>query len=489
MPTFRRFSALSLAAGIGSILTLAGCGGSGSSNLTTSKGNFSNASLNGSYVYQIHGAADTGQVYRQVGVFTADGNGNITGGTDDSSFNSAGTPITGTYSVGNDGTGFINLNTSSLGAAIQLAITMVSPQEVQLIDNDATLNAAGVAELQDPTAIGTAPSGPFVFGLHEEQAATNVNVEASVVGGFTFPAGTGAMDENLGGTLSSPNITVSSVAPAASGRGTASISDGTTLVYYIVNSGEFTLLVTNSGAVGSGSAEAQGAGASGGLSGTYAFGSRGDDANLDGLATVGEFTASNGSITGTEDTMQDGTYSNSVTLPTTCFTTGSANGQSGRVAVTNCQSNSATQVFWMVSSSRAFFLDNVFGQFQDGTADLQTVSSFTASSLNGQFVINMDGLDLSSGSPDLLSRVGTLQLNGSGNATLNELVNEFSGGQTPGALTGPYTVQSTGRTAVHVNGSNGQLDVVMYAVSGSQAYVMQQDAGLVTSGTVSQQSQ
>ena len=51
------------------------------------KGNFSNASLNGQYVYQIEGFDFTtnlsGVPYREAGVFTADGNGDITSATDD----------------------------------------------------------------------------------------------------------------------------------------------------------------------------------------------------------------------------------------------------------------------------------------------------------------------------------------------------------------------------------------------------------------------
>jgi hypothetical protein len=41
-----------------------------------------------------------------------------------------------------------------------------------------------------------------------------------------------------------------------------------------------------------------------------------------------------------------------------------------------------------------------------------------------------------------------------------------------------------GRVVGNLSGSNGPLDLVMYAVSGSQAYILQQDGGLVTSGTV-----
>src|SRR5262249_61817097 len=120
--------------------------------------------------------------------------------------------------------------------------------------------------------------------------------EASQVGAFALSggAGSGAMDQNLGGTFTSPNLSATLNAPN-SGRGTASLLDTTasfttTLVYYIVNSGEVALLVSNAAAVGSGSAEAQGGSVGGGLSGSYAFGSSGEDTVLmERVAGVGRF--------------------------------------------------------------------------------------------------------------------------------------------------------------------------------------------------------
>jgi hypothetical protein len=503
--SLRRVPLFAVVMMISSLIAAVGCGsGGGSPVLIHTTGHFSNASLNGSYVYQVHGATANGTVYRQVGVFAADGKGNITG-TDDSSFSAVATAITGTYTVGSDGTGFITFNTSSLGSAINFAITLISSSSLDLIENDPNVNAAGVAQAQGSTSIATTPSGTFVFRLHQEQSAQNPSTqEASQVGAFTVAngTGTGAIDQDLGNqsaTFSSPTITVSFAAPEASGRGTASWTDNTNfktgLVYYIVNSSRLVLLVdptVNPNAVGSGNAEAQAASANGGLSGSYAFGSRGDDFGLNagglyGVATVGQFNANNGSISGIEDVMEDGNYSPSVNLGG-CYTTGAAGAISGRVVMTNCQSQGPVQVFWMVNSSRAFFLDLNSGQFQDGTADLQTTNSFSASTLNGQFALVMDGLDLTptlvGGGALLISRIGAMQFNGSASLNLSELVNEFNGGANPGGLNGHYNVSASGRITGTLANTNGGLDVVMYAISGSQAYVMQQDSGWITSGTV-----
>ena len=92
-----------------------------------------------------------------------------------------------------------------------------------------------------------------------------------------------------------------------------------------------------------------------------------------------------------------------------------------------------------------------------------------------------------------LTRIGPMNFNGSGKLTLAELVNgslSGAGAQPPngGGLTGTYQVDSaTGRIAGTLWNSGGGLDLVMYVVSGSDAYVLQTDTNMVTSGTVSLQ--
>lgn len=467
-----------------SLLATVGCGNGGTVVLNGSTGNFSKSSLKGSYVYQIHGASVVnGVVYRQAGVFTADGAGNITAGFDDYSANPVGAAVSGSYTVSQDGTGFIQM-TSSLGN-INLAMTLVNSSKVYLMESDATLNASGTAELQDSTAITAPPNGTFVFRLHEEASVQSHTTSSSQVGAFTFSSGTasGSMDQNLGGSFGTDALTPSFNQPGSLGRGTGSFFDSTanlttSFVYYLVNSGKLVILVTNPGAVGSGTAELQTGAVGGGLSGTYAFGSRGDDAfSLFGVATVGQFKASAGSISGVEDIAQDGNLSSSVSI-SACYSSQAT----GRVVVTNCSSLTPIQVFWMVTPSRAMFLDINNAVMQDGTADLVTVNSFSASTLKGQFALVMDGLDLT---PELLSRVGALQLDGTQKAVLTELVNasaSLSGGQTPGTLSGSYVVSSGGRSMVGLN--SGTLNLVLYPVSSSSAYVLQANPAFVTSGTL-----
>ena len=205
-----------------------GCG-SGSTNIIHTTGNYSNASLNGTYVYEIHGDS-LGGFYREIGAFTADGAGNITAGSDDSSFNSGGLPVnfTGSYTVGNDGTGFVTFNSSAVaqGGAITLAITLVSSSKVDLMEADFFADSVGTAELQTASAIAANP-GTFVFRLHQESSAQSSSSSAAQVGlvnvsGSTVTGGT--MDQNLGGVSSQLTLTGGIFgAPGTLGRGTATL--------------------------------------------------------------------------------------------------------------------------------------------------------------------------------------------------------------------------------------------------------------------------
>jgi hypothetical protein len=348
----------------------------------------------------------------------------------------------------------------------------------------------GDAELQDSSVTGGAPNGTFVFRFHSE-IDPQTFAPASTVGTITVSNGTvssGSEDRNR---LTVGTSSVSLPSGTFSGpAGTASLTDSTNFtanfLYFMVNSGKFVFLSSAAGAVGSGSAELQSGTVGNGLSGSYVFGSRGDDSfSAADLATVGQFTTSQGGIgfgmlTGIEDVMQEGAYSANVGI------SGCMNATSnGRVVITTSSGTACTgtvqQIFWMVSPSRAFFLDSSTSTVEDGTADLQTVNSFSASTFQGQFAMLMDGVD----AQGALARIGLLQFDGSSKLTLSELANASSTGTTnPGAMSGNYQVGSNGRIVGSVSNSGGGLDFIMYAISGSEAYTLQPDSGTNTSGMV-----
>ena len=481
--------------GCGLLLFTAGCG-NGNGGLIQSGGTFSAASLNGRYTFQVSGIDLVG-FFQEAGTFVADGNQNITSGSDDLMRGGAlsTSSISGTYQVFSDGTGFINLNSS--GRALQLAITMVTPSKVYLVVSAEALasvvsaNGYGLALKQDSSAFTAPPSGTFAFRVHTKNP--NQGEVSARVGAMTITGGgaTGAEDVNLSGTVSQQDITGGTFGfPDADGRGGAFLIDdtGTTnYLYYVVDAGHFFLLSTDSGILGAGQADVQSGGpfSPASLSGSYAFGARGDTgANFNGADVVGRFTADGlGGITaGAFDSSEDGNPSNNVAF------TGAVNSLSGpgraAISLSETMGGGSGLILWMVSPSRAFFLISSASVVEDGTMDLQQLSSFADSSMHGQFALVMDGFD---GSGFALDRVGTLNWDGNGGLTLNEFVN--SGGITnaPGLLGGSYQTNPNGRITGTLSGISNA--VVFYAITPTDAYYLLNDPGVVISGTMSKQVQ
>lgn len=485
------------------VLVAVGCGAGGNT-VVVGTGTFSSASLKGQYVYQIAGTdLISGAPYREAGVFTADGNGNITTDTDDFCETSCPGPSTntGSYQILKDGTGTVTFGNST--GSITLAVTMVSTSKLYLIEEDFA-NAAGIAEKQTSTA---APSGTFSFRQHN---VTSLQGAESAVGVFTVSGGSvtgGTVDVNRGGTVDngtgSPlTITAGSfIAPASNGRGTGSFSDSSgvtsNFIYYMVDASNVRFLSNDSGVIGSGRAEMQTGGpfTAASLANGYAFGSRGDDSfSIAGVNTVGSLTANgNGTITtGTYDSVVDGT-----SFPNISFSNGSYTmASNGRAPVTLNVSSGGTfqEIFWMVSPARAFFLvasnPTDTGSVEDGTADQQLTTSFSNSSLNGQYAFVMDGFDLNvnPGFTTDVDRVGWIQWDGSGNLKLSEVVSDNGVPQPSGLLPGTYTVSTNGRAAATVNSlSHTPNDVVLYLISPTDAYVLENDTGVEIIGITSKQ--
>jgi len=472
-----------LCLGLVSLLFYTACGSnSGTVTGFVPKGQFSNASVNGNYVYQIEGldfsTTTNGVAYREAGVFAANGSGAVTV-TDDFSEGSTilNTTSTGSYSISNDGTGSLSFN-NALGT-IKLAVTLVSSSKVYLVEGDPALNAGGLAEKQDATAISAAPSGTFAFREHDVNPESVARVGVFGISGGTV--GSGSVDVNRSGGFSSLTFTAGSfnTPDSTTGRGTGTLTDSspatTTFIYYVVDANNVRFLSSTPGIVGLGRAERQSGTLT--LSGSYAFASKGDTSSLlGGVNTAGRFTASAGTITGgARDSVQDGNTATNVS-----FTGTYIQAANGRAVVTLSTAANNSLVVWMVSPSRGFFLVNDANTVQDGTLDLQTISTFSNSTMNGQYAIIMNGFDTTS-----KDRVGTLQWDGSGKLTLNEFTNSGGVITVPIVLSGNYSVSGTGRT----NASIGNLsnNLVFYLISRNDAYVVQNDPGVEISGTMSKQ--
>jgi len=204
---------------------------------------FGKASLNGSYVFlaeQADNSSGSRFAFRG-GVFTADGNGNITGGITDSN-SSAGPPLpnlsitSGTYSVGSDGRGAATIVDAK--GSHRFAFALTSSTRGQLIQFDSSAVTSGFLRHQDQTAIGSI-SGPFVFSLFGDNSGPFAEV-----GQMSFSSGaiSGTVDaNNVGSVAQQVGITGGTFTVGASGRGTAIIPGavGTSnFAFYIIDASD-----------------------------------------------------------------------------------------------------------------------------------------------------------------------------------------------------------------------------------------------------------
>jgi Fe-S cluster assembly iron-binding protein IscA len=232
----------------------------------------SNSKLKGRYAFLFKGFDQLG-VYQAVGSITADGGGNITGGSED--VNNVTAPqlqlaVHGTYLVRSDNRGTVTLvtarGTSTYTFALNSAGDMATLQEF-----DSTgVRGSGVLKLQNPAAF--APSqlnGGYALSL------TGFDFSGGRIGALAaiFPDGTSgisgsSMDVNDAGNLFTTfSSFTGSYTVSATGRGTARLSvpgfgGGIfNFALYVVSSSEFVLLsidpVSFTNPIFAGTAEAQ----------------------------------------------------------------------------------------------------------------------------------------------------------------------------------------------------------------------------------------
>jgi hypothetical protein len=220
-----------------------------------------NAELKGDYALTFNGMTTGGggasTVFAAVGRFTADGAGNLTNGELDANSaqpqqKAAAVAFTGTYSIGADHRGVMDLNIPGGG---KLAFAMMANGNAQFIEIDATGGigevGSGTMERVDTTAYSTAKIlGDYAFGV---AGLDGWNYRTAIAGRFTAN-GAGTLtdvvaDVNQAGQFTSyamflpaANYTVSDT---TTGRGILTLSgllgappQTLNFVFYIVNSGK-----------------------------------------------------------------------------------------------------------------------------------------------------------------------------------------------------------------------------------------------------------
>ncbi|MFL6438130.1 MAG: hypothetical protein ACJ71Q_11155 [Terriglobales bacterium] len=442
---------------------------SGSASVTVQL-HFTTQTLSGQYVFAM-GGYDGTTTFKATGIFTADGNGNITTGIEDlinGTTVASAIPFSGTYTIDQNGVGTATIVTTN--ETTILAFAMESDKKTgDFIEHDTNANASGFFTKQD-TSVSSSITGTYVFLVDGNE---NNLGPASIVGSITADGRgslTGTEDLNEAGTFS-PGVTFSgtySLQP--NGRGTASLTNAASVsssfFLYVVDSNRVLFMESDGSTNFTGAArKQQGTFANASINGGYALEMSGPTTQSF-VSSIGRFAADGaGGISGTLDSV------NGVTpVPAQPFTgtySVAANGR-GTTTVTT-SAGTSTIVFWMVDNTRIYLLFEDNDRVEDGVIRQQSGGPYSLASVSGSYVFGAEGVS----NTGLFDVLGRLVADGKGNFSLSEQTNDT---RTPGQFssTGTYTLDSTGRGVVTVNGISGPLAVDL--ISPSEAYVQEMDA-------------
>ncbi len=507
----------------------AACGGSGSTPTPPPPtGNFSNSSLNGQYAFSMSGSdAITGSFFARIGSFTADGNGNITGGIED-----VNTALNGpqtlaftasTYTVQADGRGIINLSNAT--GPLSFSITMLSPTKGLIVETDSNATASGTFLLQSSSSFNAAGiSGNYVFdfsGLDPGGAPD------SIVGQFVS-TGSGALSSGL--LDENDNAVTSGAAPftagsyqmdgtngPTSGRGVVTFTaNGFTFnyIFYIVNGSRVRMMETGTaGAVGLtvGDAVTQtSVPANTNFNGNFAYllsgvGSRSQ------LTRIGRFTADGNGGLGSifADTNDGGTAaqvpSGSLSAMTYAIDTNFPGSGRGTLAFTDSKLGTFSYIVYLSSSSGGVMQDVSKNTVADGNIQLQTGAPFSNSSLAGSYGFNLSGIGNNSTNGVLGEEdyVGQIALTNAASNNLSGAVDFSAFSSNQGVFTNVVvsgnglTVGGDGTTSSGVRNTlslklagnpSTTLIFAAYIVNSQTIYVAGTDSSRVIAGTVNLQA-
>jgi len=424
---------------VAALWTAACNGGGGTTILPPPVGQFSLASLKGTYAFVTNGEVDTGAggvPFARVGSFIADGNGNITpGGVEDTNaagIVNAGISITGgSYTVNADGRGTLTLDLNS-GSSTNFGLVLTSTSGGQMIDETSNATQASTGSgnfLLQNTALFTVSgiANSYVFDFSGLDGNQNIPCPCpeSFVGQFAASIGaitTGLADLNDDGVLS-PSLSIAGgilaldgafpATLASSGRGIAEIA-GESFVFYIVDATRVRFMSTGGGAMLTGDAVSQSglpvnvAAINSGFSFIVA-GSTG----AGGLTRVGRFTVGGSSVS---NVLVDTNNADMFTQTTGATAPGiTFDPTTGRGTVTFLGNGLTTPfsfVFYLSSASQGVIQETtqsaqgVVAAVADGTLAAQSGGPFSTSNITGNYAINWTGLSLQNGVQDEEDLVG-----------------------------------------------------------------------------------
>jgi len=510
-------------------------GGGGSSTLPPPVGGFSKSDLNGQYAFTMLGNDPTGNVIARVGVFIADGNGNIQGGIEDVDVGAGDETLTfnagTTYTINADGRGEINLANATTGSnPLIFSVTLVSPTQGFIVQTDGNATTSGTFNLQNTTAFTPASlSASYVFdfaGIRPDQ--TQSFLPDSLVGQLTLNSGAlrgGVLDENFAAQLSGPltidatnGITFDATNGSTFGRGTLNFTAGGTqfsYVFYVVDGNRLHLMEINSSSLTVGDAIRQTAAPANnaGFTGSFAYLLAGAGGPGIPDTRVGRFTADgNGGLTGiAQDESNNGsTFAvPSGTLSAMTYAVDSNFPGTGRVTITFTDSQLSNNgaysfIAYMASGSQGVIQDVEKGFVLDGQILAQTGGPFSASGEAGNYAFNYSGLGINNstaaaGEEDFVGQVKVTDA-ASNNATGAMDFNAFSSNTgvfldvgVSGALTlGADGTTNTGtRNTLSLKTSNSPSTTfrfVAYVVNPNTVFILSTNQDNIDAGSMIRQT-
>lgn len=443
--------------------------------------------LGGQYAFTLSGTAN-GASYHAAGSVSFDGNGNITGGSED--VNSQGTVSTlsitgGTYTFSTDQRVTANVQTSA--GNVTWYVALANPTQGNIEYAGSGISASGRVYRQDPTAFALASvTGNYTFQLSGiDTGVTKQLAEAgSLAADGSGNIGSGLLDANTGGTLSSNQTLSGTVTTPASttGRGTLSITSGVgtqSFVYYLVDATRFELVEIDTTRATSGEAVQQTGGPydTASLHGNLAVALNGTSSTgLFGVAGILPF-GGGAILGGSIDRNDAGTFVGSQAITGGSYSVTDATTGRTQVSIT-LSSSSISLILYPQSTSSFNVVETSTSEVATGAAFVATVGAISNGTLQGNYVVGMSG-EVGTTPEDV---IGVLNANGGG--VFTGTLDISNGGANTPLLSSPYSVSTSGSTTTLRSGfaNFSSVGFNLYFIDSTHVLLLENDSKGVLTG-------
>jgi len=363
--------------------------------ITINPGPTNNSRLNGHYAFLVSGFNSNLpplSPFVAAGSFTADGMGNISSGvmdTNDTASPTLNQSFSGTYSIGQNGLGFMTLNTTPTHVFV---LSMMANNNANIIEFDDSTGSgtrnSGVLLGQNTLEFSTPLSGNYAFGFIGIDPTQN---RFGMAGGFSVAGNaiSGLLDSD--DAISGPSSSVSlsggyTAASTSTGRGTANFKTaaGTTgYSYYVVNTNELLVMETDTFATGgfplvSGTILQQTPGS------VFALPSVFEVTGLDASTAESQVGVFSGNSGGGFSLTSDQNAGGALTSPAGTGTY--SVGTNGRVMLTGSGFQNSLPVLYMVNANEAFIIGTDQPAVSFGFVAPQTSASLSGTFAGGSLV-------------------------------------------------------------------------------------------------------